>query len=130
MTSEAKQILRLVDKLRKVTKAVQLMPFIYTVLYLCVMVVYPIASESALQILDTLFYMSPVAVAAFLVLSHILELCKWHKIACILPILPQIGVFIDLYISPLPYGVSFYYILACFGTAFALLFAAYKTFLE
>lgn len=130
MTNEANKILRLIDKLRKVTKAVQITPFIYTALYLAVMIIYPFATDATLHVLDTLFYTSPTITAVFLFLSKILELCKWHRMACLLPIVPQIGVFIDLYVCPLPYGVSLYYILVCGGMAFALLFAAYKTFLE
>lgn len=71
------------------------MPFVYTSLYLMAMCFYWFANETVLTILDTLFYVSPVVIVQFLILSKALKLCKWHKTACALPILPQITVVLD-----------------------------------
>ena len=85
----------LIKKLRTVTLAVQLFPFIYVSLYLVTMVFYLFASEKVMGILDSLFYVSPVIVAQFLALSRILRLCRWHKLACSLPLFPQVSVALD-----------------------------------
>lgn len=85
----------LVRKLRYVTLAVQIMPFIYTVLYLISMVFYLFSSDVVIKILDTLFYVSPVVIVYSLVLSKLLRLCVWHKTACILPLIPQVLVILD-----------------------------------
>lgn len=85
---EIGQIKYLIGKLRYITLAVQILPFVYSFFYILSLVMYLICDESVLRILDTLFYVSPIVVGGFLVESHILKLCKWHKSACILPILP------------------------------------------
>lgn len=82
----------LIEKLRTVTLAVQLMPFIYDSCYLVVLALYLFADEKTLEVLDTLFYVSPVMVIHFLILSRLLKLCKWHKMACALPVIPQASV--------------------------------------
>lgn len=78
---EIGQIKYLIDKLRYITLAVQILPFVYSFFYILSLAMYLICDESALRILDTLFYVSPIVVCAFLVESHILKLCKWHKAA-------------------------------------------------
>lgn len=95
---EVGRIKYLIEKLRTITLAVQVAPFIYTLLYIFVLFSYPICSESVLRILDTLFYVSPTTVAIFLVESKILRLCRWHKTACVIPLFPQVSVFIDYHI--------------------------------
>lgn len=88
----------LIEKLRSVTLAVQLMPFIYDSCYLIVLALYLSANEKTLGVLDTLFYVSPVMVIQFLILSRLLKLCKWHKMACILPLIPQVSVLAESFL--------------------------------
>lgn len=96
-----KDILALVNILRKVTVIVKICPFIYTVLYALCMFGYLSMSESVATILDQLFYTSPIVVVNNLVLSRSLKLCKWHRLECILPIIPLLPLAIDSYICPL-----------------------------
>ena len=123
-------IKHLVDKLRYVTLAVQIMPFVYTGIYIIAMILYLFISENARYILDTLLYVSPITVLGFLFLSRILELCKWHKTACLLPILPQILVFIDQYVIELTQIESYISIATPMVMCVLLLYAAYNVFMK
>lgn len=89
---------RLVDTLRRVTTAVQILPFIYSAISIVLLAVYNIVPESVQMLLDTLFYVSPVTVIAFLLLSKLLHMCVWHKSACVLPMVPQAVSLTDYYI--------------------------------
>ena len=120
----------LVKKLRYVTLAVQMMPFLYTVPYLITLIITSQASEELTKLFDTLFYVSPVTVCAFLVLSRLLRLCKWHRTACILPLLPQVVSFIDYYIIELTEIAAQVNIILFGSMAILLLVAAYNVFMK
>lgn len=120
----------LVKKLRYVTLAVQLMPFLYTVPYLITLIITSQASEELTKLFDTLFYVSPVTVCAFLVLSRLLRLCKWHRTACILPLLPQVVSFIDYYIIELTEIAAQVNIILFGSMAILLLISAYNVFMK
>lgn len=87
--------------LKNTTLAVQIIPFVYSFLYIIVLFFYPHISDDTASILDTLFYISPTFIVGFLILSRLLHLCKWHKMACLLPAFPQIITVIDYYIIEL-----------------------------
>lgn len=127
---EIGQIKYLINKLRYITLAVQILPFVYSFFYILSLVMYLICDESALRILDTLFYVSPIVVCAFLVESHILKLCKWHKAACILPILPQAIVLTDAYIVELTSIEAQIAIITPIVLSVLLLIAAYNVFFK
>lgn len=95
---EKDSILYVIGKLRSITRMVQLAPFVYAFLYIFIIAFYPWASFETAQVLDTLFYVSPVVIAINLIESRILKLCKWHKTSCYIPLIPQIAVFIDAHI--------------------------------
>ena len=120
----------LVKKLRYVTLAVQLMPFLYTVPYIAGLIASYFLSYDAAKFFDTLFYVSPVTVCAFLVLSRLLRLCKWHRTACILPLLPQVVSFIDYYIIELTEVAAQVNIILFGSMAVLLLIAAYNVFMK
>lgn len=94
------------------------------------MVLYLFVSENARYVLDTLLYVSPIVVLGFLFLSTILELCKWHKTACSLPIFPQILVFIDQYVIDLTQIESYISIATPIVMGVLLLYAAYNVFMK
>lgn len=77
---------------------VQLAPFVYAFLYTIIVGLYPYTTYSTAKVLDTLLYVSPVVIIVNLIESKILKLCKWHKTACLLPLLPQIAIIIDTHI--------------------------------
>lgn len=119
-----------ISKLRYITLTVQIMPFVYTGLYILTMVLYMFVSENARFVLDTLFYVSPIVIAGMLVESKILKLCKWHKTACILPIIPQITVFIDYHIISLTAIEAYVAIALPTAMSILLLIAAYNVFMK
>ena len=120
----------LVKKLRYVTLAIQLMPFIYTVPYIVSIAASYFLSYDAARIFDELFYVSPITVSAFLVLSRLLRLCKWHRTACILPLFPQFVSFVDYYIIELSEIAAQVNIMLFGSMAVLLLIAAYNVFMK
>lgn len=120
----------LIEKLRKVTLAVQIMPFVYTALYVLCMILYFFAGDNLLCVLDSLFYVSPTIVIMFFILSKQLRLCKWHRRAILLPLIPQIAVIADRYLitmSKVALIVDFSIIIIM---AVLLLVADYNVFLK
>lgn len=106
------------------------MPFLYTVPYIVSIVASYYLSYDTARVFDTLFYVSPVTVCAFLVLSKLLRLCRWHKTACILPLLPQIVSFVDYYIIELTEIAAQVNIILFGSMAVLLLLAAYNVFMK
>ena len=95
------RVKRLILKLRSITVAVQLLPFALSALYIVDLVLYLFVDDNLLDIIDSMLYVSPAVIAGFLVFSRILELCRWHRVCCIIPILPQINILIDRYVYEL-----------------------------
>lgn len=120
----------IIEKLRAITLAAQIIPFVYSALYIFGTVLYVTAGENVIRVADTMFYVSPTIVAAFLVESRILKLCRWHRRACALPLIPQIAVFIDYHIASLGNVVAYIAILIPALMAILLLIAAYNVFLK
>ena len=83
-----------------------------------------------LVILDTLFYVSPVVVVEFLILSKILRLCSWHRTACVLPLIPQVTVILDYTFVSFSEHVAEYSIATFSIMCILLLVAAYNVFLK
>lgn len=127
---EVDRIKYLIGKLRSITLAVQIVPFAYSSLYIISLILYLFCPEPVLRVLDTLFYVSPTVVLMFLVESTILKLCKWHKCACILPIVPQFSVFFDFNIIELTSIEQIIAVVTPITLAALLLVAAYKVFLK
>jgi hypothetical protein len=118
----------LIRKLRSITLAVQVIPFVYTIIYIGVLVAYIYAREPVLVVLDTLFYVSPLLICLLLVESRILELCKWHKMACVLPTIPQIANLTDSFVWEFPVSGVYVFNLIIITTAVLLLVAADNVF--
>ena len=121
---------RLVDTLRRVTTAVQILPLIYSAISIILLAVYNIVPEGVQMILDTLFYVSPVTIVAFLLLSKLLHMCKWHKTACILPMVPQAVSITDYYIINLTIPEVWVANSLIIVMSALLLIAAYKVFFK
>lgn len=84
------ELIRTVHKIfDRIVFAVKVTPFIYSSIFVVVFYVYNLASERVLDVIDTLFYVSPFVVIVFCVYSKILKLCIWHRITCIIPVIPQ-----------------------------------------
>lgn len=121
------RILKLIETLRTITFAVQIIPFVYTVLYMLSICVALSGSPTAQRIADVVFYVSPVFIGALLIYSHILHLCVWHRTACLLPAIPMAVSIVDYFFPVTAAGailinISF---MVMFGL---LLVSAYKIF--
>ena len=92
------------------------------------MICYWSANELILTIMDSLFYISPIVVVQFLVLSRALRLCIWHKVACALPIAPQVAVLLDGTVITFSENSAKFSIVLMALMSAVLLFAAYKVF--
>ena len=124
------RIVRLIRKLRTITLAVQIAPFAFSLFYIFDFAAYSFLSESAQTLCDTMFYISPLVVANSLIQSRVLHLCKWHKTACLIPMLPQIVSFVDYYIIELTELEALITNLLTTTMVILLLVAAYNVFLK
>lgn len=95
---ESKDIIAIVQILRRTTALVKWFPFIYTVIFIVSMCAYYWISEDVANALDAILYTSPLFMVFTLILSRILKLCKWHRLQCCLPLYPIILVGIDKYL--------------------------------
>ena len=120
----------LIEKLRAITLAAQIIPFVYSALYILCMALYLTAPDNVLGVADTIFYVSPIIVCAFLVESRILKLCKWHRRACCVPLIPQIAVFIDWHIVSLGRVAAYIAVAVPAAMCILLLLAAYNVFIK
>lgn len=114
--------------LRNATLAVQIIPFVYSFIYILILLSYGDVSEDTAVVLDTLFYISPLQIVGFLILSRVLRLCKWHRMACLLPIFPQAISFVDYYIIELTEVEGYLTNMTTVVMSALLLFSAYKVF--
>lgn len=130
MASNDDRVLYLINKLRSITLIVQVVPFLFTSVYIFVLSVYHFLPENVLNVLDTIFYISPMTIAGLFVMSKTLKLCAWHRRACALPILPQISVFIDYHITELSRVEAILGIAVPILMAILLLIAAWNVFLK
>lgn len=118
----------LIGTLRKITQVVQLAPFIYTGLYILVLISYLFAQDNVLNVLDLIFYVSPVVTLIFLLESRVLKLCAWHRAACVLPVIPQIVSLVDsVFIEFTVYEAAIFNGMLLLMSVL-LLIAAYKVF--
>lgn len=93
--------------LRRSTQITKIAPFALVATYMFAMVGYMAFSESVAFALDTLFYVSPMVVILLWLLSRAFKLCNWHRFECVLPLVPQIPIFFDDYISQFDYAGAF-----------------------
>lgn len=120
----------LVKTLRQTTTAVQILPFVYSVLYVILLSTYQFVPEDFQATMDNLFYVSPVCMVAFLILSKTLRMCKWHKTACIIPIIPQVVNFIDCHVVMLCKDAAIVFNVTLAAMVVLLLISAYKVFFK
>ena len=108
----------------------QVFPFIYSLLYIVALITYNYVSEEAQTMMDSLLYVSPICMAAFLVLSKILRMCRWHRAACVIPAIPMVASFVDSYVLSFSetFVYTFNYVVA--GMCALLLISAYNVFIK
>lgn len=106
------------------------MPFLLDLALIIALALYLVLPDKHLWIVDTLTYVSPLVVVGMLVQSKILKMCKWHKTACCLPLIPQVLQFIDDYIVTFSYGLATTVNISLLLVSILLLFSAYKVFIK
>lgn len=92
---------RLVAVLRKTTRLVKIIPFAYLVVYAAVLLTESFLPDGLYSVINALLNVPPAVVLLFLMLSHILKLCIWHKAACLIPMLPRIMSLFDEFVMTL-----------------------------
>ena len=105
--AEGKDIIAIVRILRKGTAIVKVNPFAYSILYVSCMLVYMFCSDEMATLCDQLFYTSPFMIVCAIGLSYSLKLCKWHRLECILPLLPTCMELVDEFIYSFTKLVSY-----------------------
>lgn len=88
----------IVDILRRVTATVRTFPFFYAAGLLVFWLIAPALTDTLLNVIDSLIHLSAIMVVFLFRLSYCLKLCKWHRLQCALPLLPQIVEQVDRYI--------------------------------
>lgn len=118
----------LVEILRRITMAVQVFPFIYTAMFVFLFSAYSISEGVWLDIIDYVFFVSPAVVIAHIVYSRMLKLCKWHRIACMLPLIPQAVDQFDTYVHHFDHNAWVVVASTIVVTMILFLIAIYKVF--
>lgn len=85
----------LITTLRKVTLTVKIAPFVLAVFYMITILGYMYMPVIIINLLDALLYCSPTMCVLLIVLSRQLQLCIWHRLECLLPVLCMIPGVID-----------------------------------
>lgn len=105
------------SRLRDVTRIMKVAPFVYAVILIVIAFLYVLCNEETLYIIDKTFYVSPLVVMLFFMLSYKLKFCNWYRLQCSLPLIPQSVVYIDSYVYEFSENVT-YLSLAFFGLIF------------
>lgn len=89
---------KIIGILRRVTRLIQLAPFVYLAIYSAYLLLGCIVPDDIVCLADGVMFSSPLATTAMLVLSRALKLCRWHKAACLIPSASQIEGVVDSYL--------------------------------
>lgn len=77
---------------------VKVFPFFYAAGLLLFWLIAPALTDAALNMVDSTIYLSAIMVLFLIRLSYCVKLCIWHRLQCVLPLLPQIVAQVDRYI--------------------------------
>lgn len=83
---------------KPVTITVKTFPFFYAIVLILFWLIAPILSYEVISTVDSLIFLSVVMVGFLIRLSYCVKLCKWHRLQCALPLLPQAIAQFDEYI--------------------------------
>lgn len=89
---------RLILILRKTTRIVKLLPFIYLVVFLLYLLVDVLCGEWLACFIEAIAIVSPSVTVVLLAVSRVFSLCRWHRTACIIPMLSRAEGVIDNYL--------------------------------
>lgn len=96
----AQRLNSIIESQVRIVLAIQLAPFVYTLLFIAVFsLAFFSTNATLLTVIDYLCFISPIVIVAHLVYSWMLRFCIWHRLACALPIIPQVVDLYDTYVS-------------------------------
>jgi len=108
--------------------AVQVLPFVYTGMFVFLFAAYSFCQGVWLDIIDYFFFVSPAVIAAHLIYSRMLMMCRWHRIACSLPLLPQSVDLFDTYVYHFGHNAWIAISVTILATTILFMIAIYKVF--
>lgn len=108
--------------------AVQVFPFIYTVLFVFLFTAYSLGEGLLLDIIDYAVFVSPIVVLAHLAYSKLLKMCRWHRVACALPLIPQAVDLFDTYVYHIDHNAWIVVTITIIITMILFLICIYKVF--
>lgn len=88
----------LVAILRKITRAVQLLPFAYLLLLAVYLMTEAFLPDALLRISDNVFNTPILGVGIMLCAGRLLRLCSWFKAACLIPLSTKVEGYIDSFV--------------------------------
>lgn len=108
--------------------AVQVFPFVYTAMFVFLFTAYSFGEGVLLDIIDYACFVSPIVVVAHLVYSRMLMMCKWHRVACALPLIPQVVDQFDVYVYQFGHNAWIVVAATIIITMILFMIAIYKVF--
>lgn len=113
-------ISRLIQVLRRITRVVQVIPFVYLALLSLYLLTESILPDWLLPVADNALNMPMFGTIGLLGAGHILKLCSWFKTACLLPMATKVENIIDSFIITLTQTE-----LVAFNIILSILFISY-----
>lgn len=124
------RIKKLILTLRDITLAVQIAPFAISTLYILGITAQLFFSGETCWLFSMILYTPPPIILIMLIFSRMLHLCKWHRLACALPLVPFCFTMIDAYLIDLSDIAVWTLNALAIAMIILLLTAAYNVFLK
>lgn len=83
---------------KPVTITVKTFPFFYALGLILFWIIAPALNYEVISTVDSLIFLSAIMVVFLIRLSYCVKLCIWHRLQCVLPLLPQAIAQVDEYI--------------------------------
>lgn len=109
---------------------VKVAPFAYAIIFIASMFGYLFASDAFVSTLDRLLYVSPLVILFEVFLSYALKFCVWHRLQCVLPLLPSATAYVDDFILIYSFIAAYINVIVITALFAISLFNAYKTFIQ
>ena len=84
--------------MRRLTRIIQVVPFAYLIFYAVYLLLGSFVPDEAMCLADSVMLVSPVATGGMMAASKLLKLCRWHRIAVLIPTSSQIEGYIDSFV--------------------------------
>jgi len=101
---DLKGVRRAFDILRKTTRLIQVIPFIYLGIFSLALLTERLMPSSMVLTINSVLGVSPYIIGIVLALSKLLKLCVWHKVACLFPLIQQGFYYIDNFVITFTQG--------------------------